>query len=304
MIAVTVCKLLLAMALGYFLNKKEIFTAEVCQKLSYLIVNITMPLLIITSLGEVQAVDRGEMILFILAGSGFYAVLPFLAKGLNALTRVPKEERPVYEMFYVFSNNMFMGFPVAAALYGPGCIFHLNLFNLGFNLLYYTYGIRCSSGRKSSVKGRQALKQMINPGTIASLAAIVLFFCDLQLPEAVNEVCNYVGTISSPLSMLIIGAGIGNYSLKSVFAESRQLYFVAALRLAVMPAAAWGIMTLIGFTGLLRGIAVITMGMPVAAIVSMGCTEYGTYARQGSAGVAMTTVLSMLTIPVLLLILS
>ncbi len=304
MIAVTVCKLLMAMGLGYFLNKKSVFTAEVCQKLSYLIVNITMPLLIITSLGEVMVKDRGEMILFILAGSGFYAVLPFLAKALNALTRVPKDERPVYEMFYVFSNNMFMGYPVAAALYGPGCIFHLNLFNLGFNLLYYTYGIRCASGKADGVKGCQALKQMINPGTMASLAAILLFFCDVQLPAAFNEVCNYVGNVSSPLSMLIIGAGIGNYSLKSVFAESRQLYFVAALRLAVMPVVTWAVMTLLGFSGLLRGIAVITMGMPVAAIVSMGCTEYGIYARQGAAGVAMTTVLSMITIPVLLLFLS
>lgn len=304
MIAVTICKLLLGMILGYYLNKKGIFTPEICQKLSWFIVNITMPLLIITSLGEVQVTDRREMILFILVGAGFYAVLPFLAKLLNVLSRVPKEERPVYEMFYVFSNNMFMGYPVAASIYGAGCIFHLNLFSLGFNLLYYTYGIYCVSGRKSDIKGSQALKMMANPGTAASLIAIFLFFCDLRLPSAFNEVCNYIGNVSSPLSMVIIGAGIGTYSLKSVFAESRQLYFVAALRLAAMPVITYAVMTLLGFTGLLRGIAVVTMGMPVAAIVSMGCTEYEVYSRQGSAGVAMTTVLSMATIPVLLLFLS
>lgn len=304
MIVVTICKLLLGMGLGYFLNKKGIFTQDVCQKLSWLIINITMPILIITSLGEVKLTDQSEMILFILAGAGFYVVLPFLAKLLNLLSRVPKEERSAYEMFYIFSNNMFMGYPVAASIYGAKSIFYLNLFNLGFNLLYYTYGIYCASGKSSGVKGLQALKMMVNPGTIASLTAILLFFCDLQLPSEFNEVCNYLGDISSPLSMLIIGAGIGNYSLKSVFTESRQLYIVAVLRLMVMPAVTYGIMTLLGFTGMLRGIAVVTMGMPVAAIVSMGCTEYGVYERQGSAGVAMTTVLSMATIPILLLFLS
>lgn len=304
MIAATICKLLLGMCLGYYLNKKGIFTPEVCQKLSYFIVNIAMPLLIITSLGEVQVTDRGEMILFILVGAAFYVVLPFLAKLLNVLTRVPKEERPVYELFYIFSNSMFMGFPVAASIYGPSCIFHLNLFNLGFNLLYYTYGIQCASGQKASVDKGQALKSMANMGTLASVAAVILFFCDLHLPDAFNEVCSYIGNVSSPLSMLIIGAGIANYSLKSVFSESRQLYFVSVLRLVVLPAATYGIMTLLGFSGLLRGIAVVTMGMPIAAIVSMGCTEYGVYSRQGAAGVAMTTVLSMITIPVLLLILS
>lgn len=304
MIVVTICKLLLGMGLGYYLNRKGIFSQDVCQKLSWFIVNITMPMLIITSLGEVKVTDREEMILFILVGAGIYAVLPFLAKLLNLLSRVPKEERPAYEMFYLFSNCLFMGYPVAASLYGAKSIFYLNLFNLGFDLLYYTYGIGCSSGWKNGFKSVETLKMMANPGSAACLAAIILFFCDLQLPSAFNEVCNYVGNVSSPLSMIIIGAGIGNYSLKSVFAESRQLYVVSILRLIVMPVIAYGIMTLTGFTGMLRGIAVVTMGMPVAAIVSMGCTEYGIYERQGSAGVAMTTVLSMGTIPLLLLFLS
>ena len=75
------------------------------------------------------------------------------------------------------------------------------------------------------------------------------------------------------------------------------------IRLAVMPIAAYGVMTLLGFSGILRGIAVVTMGMPVASLVSMGCSEYGIYARLGSAGVVMTTVLSLVTIPILLIIL-
>jgi len=302
-IIITICKLLLAMIVGYYLNKKDVFSVEMCQKLSFFIVNITMPLLIITSLGDVEISNRGELIGFILVGAGFYAALPFLANLIVFVTNVNREDKPVYEMFYIFSNNMFMGYPVAAAIYGNSCIFHLSMFNLGFNLLYYTYGIRCVSGQKDGLKGGQALRRMVNPGTVASLLAIVVFFIDLQMPAAVSEICGYVGNVSSPLSMVIIGANIGAYSLKSVFADDRKLYFMSFIRLAVMPIAAYGVMTLLGFSGILRGIAVVTMGMPVASLVSMGCSEYGIYARLGSAGVVMTTVLSLVTIPILLIIL-
>ncbi len=303
MIISTICKLLLAMGVGYYLNKKRVFTEEVSQKLSYFVVNITLPLMIVTSLNTTETSDKEELFRYILTGACFYVAIPFLAKGFDILLRVPKGERSTYEAFYIFSNNMFMGYPVAASLFGSGCIFQLSMFNLGFNLLYYTYGIRLFQSGKDKEKEKFDVKKLLTPGTVASVFAIVLFFSGLMLPEAATEVCSFLGNVSSPLSMVIIGASIGTYSLKSIFSDHKRLYFVSVIRLLLMPAATYFILSALGFTGVLLGTATVAMGMPVASVVSMGCIEHQNNEKLGSSGVVLTTILSLFTIPAMLIIL-
>lgn len=290
------------MGAGYYLNKKKVFTEDVSQKLSYFVVNITMPLLIVTALNTTEISDKGELLRYILTGACFYLAIPFLAKGLNLLIRVPKEERFAYEAFYLFSNNIFMGYPVAASLYGSGCIFQLSMFNLGFNLFYYTYGIKLFQSGKDREE-RFDIKNILSPGTVACIIAIAMFFAGVKLPEGATEVCSYLGNISSPLSMVVIGASIGTYSLKSIFGDDKRLYFVSFIRLLVMPVATYFILSALGFSGVLLGSATIAMGMPVATLVSMGCIKHENQEKLGSAGVVLTTVLSLFTIPAMLIFL-
>ncbi len=304
MILATICKLLLALGAGCYLNKKGIFNGEVNQKLSSFIMKICLPLVVLTSLNETgSSMSRGIMIKYILIGGLIYSVLPFIGKGINRLTAVPVDERPVYELAYIFSNNFFMGYPIAASLYGSACVFQLCVFNLGFDLLYYTYGVGMICMAKQGGKGKVDLKQLLSPGTLASAAALVMFFAGVKMPDAAADVCNFLGDIASPLSMVVIGANIGSYSVKSVLTYDKRIYFLAAIRLLVFPAASYGLMTMLGFTGMLRGIAVISFGMPAAAMVSMGCLEYEYKEDLASAIVILTTLLSLPMIPVLIAVL-
>jgi len=301
MILAAICKLLLALGAGCYLSKKGIFNAEVNQKLSSFVMNICMPLVILTSLNETGSdMSRGLMTKYILVGGLIYAALPFVAKGINRLTAVPAEDRPVYELAYIFSNNFFMGYPVAASLYGSACVFQLCVFNLGFDLLYYTYGVGMISIAKQGGRGKVNLKQLLSPGTLASVAALVMFFAGVKMPDAAADVCSYLGNIASPLSMVVIGANIGSYSVKSVLTYDKRIYFFAVIRLIVFPAVSYGLMTLLGFTGMLRGIGVISFGMPAAAMVSMGCLEYQYKEDLASAIVILTTLLALPVIPVLI----
>lgn len=301
MIIVTACKLLLALVVGYYLNKKDIFTKEVNQKLSTFVIDICLPLIILTSLsGTHGEMEKGLMIKFLLTGAAFYCLIPFIAKGINALTRIPKEDRPVYEQFYIFGNTTYMGYPVTSSIYGAGCIFQLSIFHLGFNILYYTYARWQICKGAGIAGGKLSLRELLNPGTVASLIALAMFFTGVKMPGGAAEVCNFIGEMASPLSMVVIGANIGTYSIKSVFSSDRKLYLVAAIRLLIFPAAVYALMSLLGFDGVLRGTAVISLGMPVAAMVSMGCTEQGYKEELASAGVILTTLLSLPVIPVLL----
>lgn len=318
MAAATVCKLALAMGIGYYLNRKGVFTKDVNQILSSFVMNFCMPLMILTSMDGTANIDRKETWGFIVTGACFYAVMPFVSKLICMIIRVEKAERPIYELFFVFANTAFMGFPVAASVYGSGAVFYVSVFHILFNLLFFTYGVKklnqgktmvsegCGpeAGRVGQAFNRESPGLIFTGGTVASIAAIIMFILDLRFPRGAADVFHFIGDITSPLSMIIIGATLGYYPLRELVSGSGKLYAVAGIRMVAIPFAVYWIMTFLGFDGVLRGVPVITLGMPVAAMVGMGCIKYGSFTKLGPQCVALTTALSLVIIPFLITILS
>lgn len=301
MIAETIGKLLLALAAGFYLNKKNVITEEVNRSISYLVMNVALPMMILTSINNTQGTDRSALLKFILTGAVFYLLMPLAAKIIVWLMHPPKDLMPISEVFLVFANVIFMGYPVAASIYGNGCIFYLSIFHIMFNLMFFTYGTANIRKGSKAESEKFTIKSLLNIGTVASLVSLVLFFSGIQLPQASVNVLNFIGNISTPVSMISIGASIGMYSLKNLFADKR-IFVVTALRLIVIPLAVYGIMTLLGFEGALRGIITISFGMPVASMVSMTSTQYKSHADLASSVVVFTTLCSLITMPFLLIL--
>ncbi len=304
MIVATIGKLILAVAIGYYLYKTGVFTVETNQKLTHFILNFTMPLLIITSLNSADLGDRGQIFFYIIVGLAFYAAMPFVGKLMNRVMKIDKEESPTYEAFYIFPNNLFMGYPVCASLYGTGCIFFVSVFNLAYNILFFTYGnwlFKEADGHKKTAG--EILKGIVNPGLLSSLGAVILFLTNIKLPDGVVDVCQFVGNITSPLSMIVIGSVIGSYSVKKLLKYSWKIYLICAFRLLIMPTVTYFVMSALGFSGAMLGVAVISLGMPVGAMVSMGCVRAKKNEDLGAAGIVVSTILSLLTTPVLLILL-
>ena len=303
MILATIGKLVLAVAIGYYLYRTGVFTVEINQKLTHFILTFTLPLLIMTSLNGTDLGNREQILFYILVGLSFYGAMPFVGKLMNRLMGIDKEESPVYEAFYIFPNNLFMGYPVCASLYGTGCIFFVSVFNLAYNILFFTYGnwlFKEADGQKKTAG--DIVKSIMNPGVVSSLAAVVLFLSEVKLPDGFVEVCQFVGNLTSPLSMVVIGSVIASYSVTSLLKYSWKIYLVCVFRLMVIPAVTYVMMTALGFSGAMLGVAVISMGMPVGAMVSMGCVRAQKNEELGAAGIVVSTILSLLTTPVLLLL--
>ena len=303
MILATIGKLVLAVAIGYYLYRTGVFTVEINQKLTHFILTFTLPLLIMTSLNGTDLGNREQILFYILVGLAFYGAMPFVGKLMNRLMGIDKEESPVYEAFYIFPNNLFMGYPVCASLYGTGCIFFVSVFNLAYNILFFTYGnwlFKEADGQKKTAG--DIVKSIMNPGVVSSLAAVVLFLSEVKLPDGFVEVCQFVGNLTSPLSMVVIGSVIASYSVTSLLKYSWKIYLVCVFRLMVIPAVTYVMMTALGFSGAMLGVAVISMGMPVGAMVSMGCVRAQKNEELGAAGIVVSTILSLLTTPVLLLL--
>lgn len=294
-IVITMCKLFFAMAVGFYLNKRDILNPEINKKLSSLIVDVTCPFLIISSASSVSSGDAKDVLLLLITGAAVYILLPFIAMLVVKILRVPKDSRGVYQCMVMFSNNSFMGYPVVEALFGGFAIFYTTIFHMGFNFLFFTYGTFIMAKDAGAVSKFNP-KRLINTGVIASIIALIIYFAGIQVPEIILSPLSFVGNITTPLSMLVIGSNMASYKLSDVFKE-KKIYAMVIVRLVILPLLAGFGMSLVTDNATLISIVVMTVGMPVGALVAMGSSAFEKQGKIASIGVVVTTLFSMVTIP-------
>ncbi|MCD8133617.1 MAG: AEC family transporter [Clostridiales bacterium] len=306
-IVTTMCKLLIAMVIGFYLFRKGVLNREVNAKLSAMIVQITCPCIILNSISTVSHDDPQMVLKLFLAGVVMYAIYPLLARLLTKIMRVPAYLRGTYMCMFIFSNNIFMGYPVVQALFGDSAIFYITIFNMPFNILFFTLALHYF--RKDAAieandleKGKLDLRSAVNNGIIASVAALVIYFANLSLPDIFYECVGFVGNITTPLSMIIIGSSMAAASLKDIKTE-KGIWPMLPIRLGVMPLLVWAFMHLWTSDPTIISICTIGAGMPVASLVAMGSAPYPRQNKAASIGVVVSTLCSLVTIPIMAVLL-
>lgn len=284
--------ILFAMAAGYGAHRLGYLGGETDQKLTKIILNITMPAMIVASvitgdalpeLGEVLSVLKVAAVFYLLEGA-FALAAPYVLGGTAG-------QKGVWRFGLIFGNLAFIGYPVATGLFGPGALFYAVILCLPFNLLAYTLGPLLLVGAK-----RFDWRQLFTPCTVAAVVSLVLALTRLRPPAFVGECLSFIGDITVPLSLLVVGSLLAGLSLGQVFRAPR-LWGMALLRLLVLPGVLFLILRLMGTTSPLLGIAVVEMGMPVAVNGSMLCLEYGGDKECMAQATLLTTAASILTIP-------
>ncbi len=299
-IVVTMTKLLFTMAVGFYLNKKNILDQETSKKMSAMVVNFTAPLLIISSASQVAGDNQSVILLMLFSGLFLYFLFPVISLAAAKLVHAPSDCRGVYQCMVMLANTAFMGYPVVQALYGESAIFYTTIFNFGYNILFYTYGsflMDKDAGQASKFEPRR----LLSAGFLAGMVALIIPFSGITLPDMILQPCSFIGNITTPMSMLIVGSNMANYPLRDIFSE-KKIYVMAFIRLLVMPVLTAAYMSLLTDDPLLICMTAMTIGMPVGSMVAMASSKYEKQGRIGSISVVMTTICSMATIPILAVI--
>ena len=201
-------QLFLIMFCGYGLFKLGILNPEVDSHLTRLVVNVTMPLIILNSvLTRTEADDSSRVITVFLVSLVVYLLLPLVSFSAVRLLHLPQNQQGVYAFMNTYSNVGFMGFPMITALYGEQALLYVAVLNILFNLSAYSIGVwmmHYVSGKKSGL----SLKAILNPGMISSILALLLYFFPVQVPAPVTGAIGSIGGLTSPLAMLLIGANL------------------------------------------------------------------------------------------------
>ena len=290
---------LFMMVLGYIIAKKGILNEEVSKSISWIIVNIANPALIIS--GSIGNSIRKSELLFILAlAFGLYLLLILVAELIIPFFHFPKKSEGIYKILLVFTNMGFMGFPIMSAMYGSESLLYASVFMLPFNFLIYTYGtFRLIGGIE---KPRVILKKCLNAGVIAVLVTFIIALWNIQLPYIITQSITMLSNLIAPLCMMVIGATFVNVSFREVFCDGKLLIF-SVVRLLVIPFVFMFLLRKITDNVLLQNVAFIVIATPAGSMAAMLAQQYDADYRTASKGIALTTLLSVVTMPLMFVVL-
>ena len=292
----TMLKLFLLLILGFVLFKCHIFDEYTNKKISALIVNVASPMLIISSIAGVEGSNKSIVFLMIGAGILMYIGFIILGKIINRIFPFPKKDWPVYECMVVFANTGFMGYPVLLDVFGQEAVFYASLIHMAFNFFVYTYAIMClTKGDDSEFKLN--FKQLLTPGIILIFVGIFIYLFDIQLPSVLMDTINSVGSLTAPLSMMMIGSSLAVYPIKDSFTDWRS-YVFAFVRLMIVPFVTMTMCRLLHIDAYYANITIITNAMPVGSMVLMLATQYNANVKIVTRNIVVSTLLSVITIPI------
>lgn len=292
----TMLKLFLLLVLGFVLFKCHIFDEYTNKKISALIVNVASPMLIISSIAGVEGNDKNIVFLMIGAGILMYIGFIILGKIINRIFPFPKKDWPVYECMVVFANTGFMGYPVLLDVFGQEAVFYASLIHMAFNFFVYTYAIMClTKGDDSEFKLN--FKQLLTPGIVLIFIGILIYLFDIQLPSVLMDTVNSVGSLTAPLSMMMIGSSLAVYPIKDSFTDWRS-YVFAFVRLIIVPFVTMIVCRLLHINPYYANITIITNAMPVGSMVLMLATQYNANVKIVTRNIVVSTLLSVITIPI------
>ena len=201
----------------------------------------------------------------------------------------------------MFPNVGFMGFPLMQAIFGNESILSTAVINMGFNLSLFTLGVWVMSYDQKE-KRKFHIKNLLSPGVIASLAALVIYVLNVSFPQVVSNPISLIGDMTTPLAMLIIGATLSQYKMKDVFLDLKVYLFVLIIDL-VIPILFSPLIKMFINDVMIQGIALIILAMPVANGAVLFAKKYNQDEFLAAKTVFISTLMSIMTIPILVYLL-
>ncbi len=297
------------MVTGFIAFRMKIFNSEGQHQISKIVVNVLNPCLMISAIAGDRASDSPTLtiqnfiaalvfyVFFILASYVYY----FLR---GRIGNKDVQELKLEQLMLFLSNLGFFGIPVVKALFGDEYVIYLIFYMLLFNIVAYTLGIFLAMPPASpdgNAASRFSPKLIINTGTVISIIAIALYLADIPVPETTGSFFSYMGNACIPLSMLLIGGSLAQLDLREVFTDKNN-YIYVFLRNILVPGIGILILRMLPFDPTIVRICCLTTSMPIAALSGMLAEQYAHKGNYCNKMIAMSTVLSVITVPLLSLL--
>ena len=300
---------------GYIAAKLGYLDMDTKNKLTKLLLNITLPCMIVASVDGLSLEEAGALVpwAFGLSAAQFFLLL---ACGVVCcvILRVPANQRREYIFMCLCTNTGFIGIPVVAALYGTESVLFSSIFVMVISAFFYSIGLMViapasqdagDAGEHGIVAALKAVpwKSIVNPSMVGCLIALALFFAQVELPDLVVDTLDMIGGITSPVALMLVGVIMANVDLKSVVGELR-LYPFILIRQLVVPALLYFVLRALVPSELLVGVFTIMFAMPVGSMASLFVEMNDGDSELVAKGTILSTACSFAAIPALVAIMT
>jgi hypothetical protein len=283
---------------GYAAGRLGYMGGEFDKKLSSLIINITCPALILSSAMTGELPDRG--LILSLLGISFltYVILSCIGFLLPRYLTSKKEDEGVVGFALIFGNVGFMGYPVVASIFGHQAVFYAAVLNVVNTLAVFTIGTILMVGDLSDKKHFQKKVLYSTPMLSAYLAMLIVALGIDNIPGLISQPLTMIGNITVPAALFIIGSSMSQLPLRTMLGN-RTVYATTLFRLILIPLGIYYLCNALGFDSYVVNINTVVIAMPVATYGTILCLKYNHDTTLITEVTLITTLLSMITIPLL-----
>lgn len=294
-----VISLFIIILVGVYGNKKHIITTQMNKGLIEILIKITLPFMILSSfiLTYDDAIKSNfiKTVCFSIAAYIIMIIVSYLF-----LLPIKYNKKTILHFANVFTNTGYVGFPILNSIYGIEGIVYGSIFNMFFVIFVWTYGIMLFKGRfeKNELK-RELTKIILNPSIIAVCFGLLLMLFDVQLPGALLFSISNIGSITGPLSMIIIGVILSDVKIKK-YIKDWTIYYGTITKLLIIPLIVYFISLLVEEKSTAMNTVIIMSAMPASAMTSILAENFDKEKDYAAVIVSVTTLLSLITVPFLL----
>ena len=292
---------------GYIAGKWGYMGGTFDKKLSKVVIDITCPALILSSAMTGELPDRRYILPLLGISVLTYVLLTGVALLLPRLLTKKKDDEGVIGFAMMFGNVGFMGYPIVASIFGHEAVFYAAVLNVVNTFTVFTVGTMLIVGKnlESTVEEKEmSQKKMLRkvlystPMLSAYLTMLIVALEIKDIPEFISQPLTMIGNITVPAALLIIGSSMSQLPLRALLGNS-TIYTTTLMRLAILPIGIHYLMTLLGFSSFVVGINTVVIAMPVATYGTILCLRHGKDTTLITEVTFITTLLAMISIPLL-----
>lgn len=300
-ILTTMCALFVIVIAGFFSKKEGLIDDVFEKKLSTFVIRLTCPSLIMSSAMGDTIPDRSLIVPLLVVSIITYVVLISLAYVLPSMMGIKRDLRGMYSFMLVYSNVGFIGYPVVASIFGQEAVFYASVLNVFNTLTVFVWGVMFISG--DSLKSGFKMKLLYSPAMVATYVSVILVCLGYHTPKAVSMPLSLLGSMTVPSSLLVIGGALASMPARKMVGTP-QIFLMCAFKLLILPLAMFYGIVALGFNAYISAVNMVLIAMPVASFGTMFCIQMGKDETTMAQGTFWTTLLSLITIPLLSMLIS
>ncbi len=293
-----IVKLSIAIFIGYIAAKTKYIPSTARETISKLIMKITLPLLILTSLLSKEfSQDTARNCFIVVAVAVISMTVLFLVGWLTAkVFRLPKATQAVHAVLNASGNIVFLGYPVLSAVYGAEGLLYAVVYGITNDLLLWSVGVYSIYKATSGESPKSALKKLINTNTITIVVAIPLMLIGFKLPPVINDALSNIGGLTTYLSMLFIGFTLAEIKMRDIY-KRFSMFAMIITKMILAPVVVLLILKGFSLGHIVSGAIALEIAMPAQTITSIMVHDAKSDLNYVTEYIFLSTIISLVTLP-------